>query len=50
MRIEYNARDKVKIADPDNRSPDFADSLMLAIAYERNNGRKMDVGSYPAQF
>lgn len=33
--IEYNAREKIKIVDPDGYSPDRADSLMLALSFER---------------
>lgn len=44
MDFEYNARDKIRIVDPDRYSPDFADSLMLAVAYDRPRS-SADVGS-----
>jgi len=43
--IEYNSREKLKIDDPDSYSPDFADSLMLAVSFERGKGKDLSTGS-----
>lgn len=34
MRYEFTSAGKIKIVDPENKSPDYADSLMLCVAKE----------------
>jgi len=45
IRTERRARDKIKIVDPDSGSPDFADSLMLAVSFERGKSAGVSAGS-----
>lgn len=49
MAFDYNTRDKITVEREGSKSPDYADSLMLALSYTRS-GSDMDVGSARQMF